>query len=101
MFGTGFELLVGGVLAIYVFRRVALWMHRREWIRWKMRRGTSSELGNAVLGVQSIFQPSFKQVQELRMEEEDEQDESGEPPPAARQRRKSSPQRNGGNGVKP
>jgi hypothetical protein len=80
MFGTGFELLVGGVLAIYVFRRVALWMNRRGWIRWKMRRGTSSELGNAVLGVQSIFQPSFKQVQELRMEEEDEQDDSGEPP---------------------
>ena len=87
MFGTGFELLVGGVLAIYVFRRVARWMHRRGWITWKMRRGTSSELGNAVLGVQSIFQPSFKQVQEVRMEEEDEQDDSGEPP-APRQRRR-------------
>ena len=97
MFGTGFELLVAGVLGIYVFRRVALWMERRGWIRWKMRRGTSSELGNAVLGVQSIFQPSFKQVLEVRMEEEDEQDEAGEPPPRRHRKKRSSPSRNGGN----
>ena len=77
---TSFQLLVFGVLFIYAFRRVALWMHRRGWIRWKMQRGTSSALGNAVLGVQSIFQPPIQDVIEVRIDEASEQGESGDPP---------------------
>jgi hypothetical protein len=75
-----FQLLVFGVLFIYGFRRLALWMHGRGWIRWKMQRGTSSGLGNAVLGVQSIFQPPIRDVLEIRLEEAAEEDDSGEPP---------------------
>ena len=77
---TSFQLLVFGVLFIYTFRRIARGLHRRGWIRWTMRRGTSSALGNAVLGVQSIFQPPVRDVIEVRMEEPSEEGESGDPP---------------------
>ena len=76
----GFQLLVLGILGIYAFRRLNHWMHRRGWIRWKMRRGTSSALGNAVLGVQSILQPPTHEVIETRLAEDREDGESGDPP---------------------
>ena len=77
---TSFQLLVFGILFIYAFRRLTRWMHRRGWIRWEMRRGTSSALGNAVIGVQTIFQPQVREVLEARLEEACEEDDSGDPP---------------------
>jgi cold shock CspA family protein len=76
----GFYLLTFGVLLIYGVHRVTTWMHGRGWIRWKMRRGTSSGLGNAVLGAQMIFQPQIREVLEIRLEEPSEAGESGDPP---------------------
>jgi cold shock CspA family protein len=75
-----FYLLTFGVLLIYGFHRLTTWMHARGWIRWKMRRGTSSGLGNAVLGAQMIFQPQIRDVLEIRLEEPAEAGESGDPP---------------------
>ncbi len=75
-----FDLLVIGIVGIYVFRRAARWMYSRGWINWKVRRGTSSSLGNAVLGVQTIFQPQTREILEARLAEESEQRESGDPP---------------------
>jgi hypothetical protein len=72
--------LVFGVLGIYAFHRVTRWMHRRGWIAWKMRRGTSSGLGNAVMGVQTIFQPQYREVLEARLDEASAVGESGDPP---------------------
>ena len=77
---TSFQLLVFGVLVIYGVHRLSHCMHRRGWIRWKMRRGTSSALGNAVLGVQSIFQPPVRDVIETRLEEHAEDGAPGDPP---------------------
>ena len=76
---TPFELLLGGVLLIYVSQRVTRWMHRRGWIQWKLR-GTSSALGNAVMGVQVFYQPQVKEVLEARLAQEVEARESGDPP---------------------
>ena len=45
-----------------------------------MRRGTSSGLGNAVLGAQMIFQPQIREVLEVRLDERGEAGESGDPP---------------------
>lgn len=76
---SGFEILVVGVLLIYTLQRVTSWMHRRGWIQWKMR-GTSSALGNAVMGVQMIYQPQVREVLEQRLNERDEEHDSGDPP---------------------
>jgi hypothetical protein len=75
-----FYLLTFGVLAIFAVHRATAWMHARGWIRWKMRRGTSSGLGNAVLGAQLIFQPQIREVLEVRLDERAEAGESGDPP---------------------
>ena len=75
-----FYLLTFGVLLIFAVHRVTTWMHARGWIRWKMRRGTSSGLGNAVLGAQMIFQPQIRDVLQIRLEEPSEAGESGDPP---------------------
>ena len=80
MLVTSFQLLVFGILFIYGFRKLTRWMHRGGWIQWKMRRGTSSELGNAMLGVQAIFQPPIRDVIEARLQETDDDDASGDPP---------------------
>ena len=77
---SGFHLLTAGVLLIYVVYRLSSWMHARGWIRWRMRRGTSSALGNAVLGAQIIFQPQIRDALEVRLEEPSEAGESGDPP---------------------
>lgn len=77
---NSFYLLTFGVLLIYAFHRLTGWMHARGWIHWKMRRGTSSGLGNAVLGAQTIFQPQIREVLEIRLEEPSEAGESGDPP---------------------
>jgi hypothetical protein len=75
-----FYLLTFGVLFVFAFHRLTSWMHARGWIRWKMRRGTSSGLGNAVLGAQMIFQPQIREVLEVRLDERAEAGESGDPP---------------------
>ena len=74
------NIFVAGVLAIYLLNRVTRWMHRRGWIQWRMRRGTSSGLGNAMLGVQLIYQPQIREVLEQRLEEPSEQADQGDPP---------------------
>jgi hypothetical protein len=75
-----FQILVFGILVLYVLNRLTRWASRRGWIRWRMRRGTGSALGNAVLGVQTIFEPSKRDVIELRLEEPDEDADPGDPP---------------------
>jgi hypothetical protein len=77
---TSFQLLLAGVLIIFALHRTTRWMHRRGWIRWTMRRGTSSALGNAVMGVQTIFQPQTRDVLEAKLEEHDEEAGAGDPP---------------------
>ena len=74
-----FGLLLFGVVLIYVLQRVVPWMHERGWVQWKMR-GTSSALGNAVMGVQLIYQPQVREVLEARLEEQIEREASGDPP---------------------
>jgi hypothetical protein len=78
-----FDLLLFGVVAIYAVNRVARWLHRRGWIQWKPR-GTSSSLGNAVMGVHTFFQPQVREVLESRLEEPDEAQPSGDPPEAGK-----------------
>jgi intracellular septation protein A len=84
-----FELLLIGVIAIYLFQRITRWMHRRGWIQWKPR-GTSAALGNAVIGVQTFFQPQMREVLESRLEEHDEREASGEPPDPGLTNRRSA-----------
>lgn len=78
-----FDLLLAGVIGIFVADRGIRWMHRRGWIQWKLR-GTSGALGNAVINVQTFFQPQMREVMEVRLAEPDEREASGDPPEPGR-----------------
>jgi hypothetical protein len=75
-----FLLLTFGVLAVYAGHRALSWMDDRGWIYYRRRRGTSAALGNALLQVQTIYQPAVEEVLEARLEEPAEVAESGDPP---------------------
>ena len=76
------QLFAVALVGLYALNRLTRWMHRRGWIQWKMRRGSSSALGDAMLGVQLIYQPQVREVLEQRLEEPSEAGESGDPPEA-------------------
>lgn len=77
---SAFLLLTFGVIAIYGGHRILSWMDDRGWIYYRRRRGTSAALGNALLQVQTFYQPAVHEVLEARLEEPTEEADSGDPP---------------------
>ena len=66
--------------AIWALDRVLLWVEARGWINYR-RHGLSR--GGATyhaLELQSIFNPSTREVMEVKCGEQEEVDESGAPP---------------------
>ena len=68
------------VAASYGLHRLALWAEARGFVYYRRRRGSSGALGNALLEVQSIFEPAQRHVIEERVQERSEAAESGDPP---------------------
>ncbi len=65
-----------------VLHYFALWAERRGWIYYKHRKASPGSVGNALLQVQSIFEPGKEHVLEARLEDAVEEDASGDPPDA-------------------
>ena len=77
---TGLVLaVVGGLVALVALHRAALWAEARCHIHYR-RRGTSGSLGNAMLEVQAILEPSKRHVIEERVRDPAEDAESGDAP---------------------
>jgi hypothetical protein len=68
-----------GLAALGALHRAALWAEARGLIYYR-RRGTSGALGNALLEVQAILEPSKRHVIEERVRDPAEDAESGDPP---------------------
>lgn len=76
-----FALIAAAVAAgLYGLHRLAVWAERRGWIYYREKRGSSGTVGNALLEVLALFEPSTRHVVEERRREAVEDDESGEPP---------------------
>jgi len=78
-------LVAGGILAIGIalvlLDRLLLWMERKGWVYWrKTTRSTGPGVGNALLEIQSLVEPSARHVLELRREVKEESPEPGDPP---------------------
>jgi hypothetical protein len=71
-------LIALGLLALHF---LASWAEDRGWIYYRRRQGGSGALGNAVLEVQAMLEPSTRHVVEERQEHPGEGEESGDPPP--------------------
>ena len=65
--------------AVYGLHRLALWMESRGWIFYLNREPSGGALGNAVLGIQSMFEAGSRHALEVRQELHVEQDEDGGP----------------------
>ena len=77
--------VAGGILAIgialFLLDRLLLWMERKGWVYWrKTTRSTGPGVGNALLEIQSLVEPSAQHVLELRQEVKEESPEPGDPP---------------------
>jgi hypothetical protein len=70
------------VVALYALHRLASWAESRGWIRYRRGggRGSSAALGNALLEVQTLIEPSKRHVLEEQCKERSESEESGDPP---------------------
>ena len=55
------------IAMFYMLHRLALWAENRGWILYR-KAGKSSTLGNALLEVHQLLEPSKKHVLEVRME---------------------------------
>ncbi len=53
-------------LGLIVLDRFALWLERRGWLYYRKRKGSGARVGNALVGVQSIFEPDKRHVVEQR-----------------------------------
>jgi hypothetical protein len=72
--------------AAYCLHRIALSAERRGWIYYRHKRGGGDAVGNALLQVQAIVEPSKRYVLEERVKDDSEARESGDPPTAGEDR---------------
>lgn len=69
------------IAALYALHRLALWMERKGWIYYR-KQGDGSAAGNALMEIQSIFEPASRHGVEVRkrQEQREEEEGSGAPP---------------------
>lgn len=72
------------VAGLYAVHRAACRAERRGWIHYREGRGRSSALGNALLEVHTLIEPSKRFVLEERLRDEADEQDSGDPPSPSR-----------------
>lgn len=65
--------------SLYCLHRIAVWAERRGWIYYRAKRGSSGALGNALLEVHAIVEPSARHVLEERLKDDPETAQAGDP----------------------
>jgi hypothetical protein len=86
---------VGIGLVLFFFDRLALAMERRGWIYYRKNKPSSTSLGNAFLNLQSLLEPSTKQVVEVRREKKDQHKSGDEPKTGGKGRHRPSRRKRG------
>ena len=72
--------MIGIGVGAYLLDRLLLVIEERGWINYRRHGASRGAAAYHALELQSIFDPSVKEVIEARWEERREQDESGDPP---------------------
>jgi hypothetical protein len=68
------------VAALYALHRIALWAEYRGWIFYSHRKPDTTSVGNAMLQLQQLVEPSKRNVIEMKQGKRRAQDGAGEPP---------------------
>ena len=74
------RMLAVAAVALYGLHRAAGWAEGRGWIHYRRGRGRGAALGNALLEVHALVEPSKRHVIEERRRECVDQEDSGDPP---------------------
>ena len=72
---------IGGA-ALYGLHRAALFAEERGFIYYRKGSGSSGTVGNALLEMQAMLEPSKRHVLEQRLDQSKEEEDSGDPPVA-------------------
>lgn len=73
--------IAAAAVFLFLLDRLALWAEARGWLYYRRRRPSSTSVGNAFLEVQSLLEPSKREILEVRRDEHVEAAVPGEPPP--------------------
>jgi hypothetical protein len=52
----------------------------RGWVYWRKRKASPGSFGNALMEIESIYNPSKKNVVEEQRRQHEEEDDEGDPP---------------------
>jgi len=75
-------ILIGSiaVLGLYLLDRLGLWAERQGWIYYRYKRSSRGAIGNAILELQAIAEPTKRHVIEERKRIRKEEKDSGDKP---------------------
>ena len=73
------RLLIAGSIGLLLLDLLLRGMEGRGWIYYRKTKPGRSAIAYHVLEMGSVFNPSFKVVQEIQVEEEKREDEAGDP----------------------
>ncbi len=54
-------------VGVFALDQLGLWLERRGWLYWRKKSGSGSGVGNALLGMQSVFEPDKRHVHEVQV----------------------------------
>jgi len=75
-------ILIGSiaVIAFYLLDKLGLWAEQRGWIYYRYKRASRTAIGNAILELQTVVDPSKRYVVEERKKIMKEERDSGDKP---------------------
>jgi hypothetical protein len=71
--------VVGGGAGLFALDRLLLWFESRGWIYYRHNKPGPGTIIYHTLEMSSVFNPSFKVVQEIQLREEQQDTEDGDP----------------------
>jgi hypothetical protein len=71
-------IMIGVCIFLYLIHRFLCWCEGKGWIYYR-KRSSAGGIGNAILEMQSLGEPSVKNVIEAKQERKQRNIESGEP----------------------
>jgi hypothetical protein len=74
--------------ALYGLHRLGAWAEDRGYVNYRRRAGSSGSLGNAMLEVQALLEPTTRHILEERVRDDREQEPDAAPPRPGEGRRR-------------
>ena len=71
--------VAAALFGLFLLDRILLWAEARGWIYYRRNKPGRGAATYHLLEMSTIFDPSMRPVQEIRIQEEESEDEAGDP----------------------